>query len=170
MTFPLNLYSINSILPHLSLIVKISFYFTGVYISSGFSFLFFYPLKLVTGFANVTSFKLKNHDSLFDFKNTFKFIYGDHSLSHMTHLLSFLLFIHFFHIEYPLLIETSLLRTYVFFFYYYYLFLFTGVHMGSAATQFSSMISDYARFYVQWWFQRHPWNCVPVMISDSAAV
>jgi hypothetical protein len=38
-------------------------------------------------------------------------------LSHMTHLLSFLLFIHFFHIEYPLLIETSLLRSYVLFFF-----------------------------------------------------
>jgi len=97
MTFPLNLYSINSILPHLSLIYQNKFFFTGVYLSSGFSFLFFYPLKLVTGFANVTSFKLKNHDSLFYFKNTFKFVYGDHSLSHMTHLLPFLLFIHFFH-------------------------------------------------------------------------
>jgi len=42
--------------------------------------------------------------------------------------LSFLLFIHFFHTEYPLLIEMSLLRSYVFFFYYYYLFLFTGVY------------------------------------------
>ena len=55
MKFPLNLYSINSILPHLS---KKGF-LTVVYISSGFFFLFFYPLKLVTGFANVTSFKLK---------------------------------------------------------------------------------------------------------------
>ena len=33
----------------------------------------------------------------------------------MTHLLSFLLFIHFFHTEYPLLIEMSLLRSYVLF-------------------------------------------------------
>jgi len=50
----------------------------------------------------------------------------------MTHLLSFLLFIHFFHTEYPLLIEISLLRSYVlFFFYYYYLFLFTGVYKKS---------------------------------------
>jgi len=127
MTFPLNLYSINSILPHLSLICQNKFFFTGVYISSGFSFLFFYPLKLVTSFANVTSFKLKNHDSLFDFKNTFKFVYGHHSLSHMTHLLSFLLFIHFFHIEYPLLIETSLLRTYVFFFLLF-IFIYGGLH------------------------------------------
>ena len=120
MTFPLNLYSINSILPHLSLICQNKFFLTGVYISSGFSFLLFYPLKLVTGFTNVTSFKLKNHDSLFDFKNTFKFVYGDHSLSHMTHLLSFLLFIRFFHIEYPLIIDTSLLRTYMFFFIIYF--------------------------------------------------
>jgi hypothetical protein len=36
----------------------------------------------------------------------------------MTHLLSFLLFIHFFHTEYPLLIETSLLRSYVLFFFF----------------------------------------------------
>jgi len=92
MTFPLNLYSINSILPHLSLICQ-NTCFDRVYISSGFFFLFFYPLKLVIGFTNVISFKLKNHDSLFDFNNTFKFVYGDHSLSHMTHLLSFLLFI-----------------------------------------------------------------------------
>jgi len=129
MTFPLNLYSINSILPHLSLICQNKFFFSEVYISSGFSFLFFYPLKLVTGFANVTSFKLKSHDSLFYFKNTFKFVYGDHSLSHVTHLLSFLLFIHFFHTEYPLLIETSLLRTYVFFFIiiYFYLRGFTNL-------------------------------------------
>jgi hypothetical protein len=42
-------------------------------------------------------------------------------LSHMTYLLSFLLFIHFFPTEYLLLIETSLLRSYVLFFF---LFLF----------------------------------------------
>jgi len=61
MTFPLNLYSINSILPHLLLIYQNKFFWPGftyllVFV---FFFLFFYPLKLVTGFANVTSFKLK---------------------------------------------------------------------------------------------------------------
>ena len=84
MTFPLNLYSINSILPHLSLIFQNTCFDRGLHIFWVLFFLFFYPLKLVTGFANVTSFKLKNHDSLFDFNNTFKFIYGDHSLSHDT--------------------------------------------------------------------------------------
>jgi hypothetical protein len=118
MTFPFNLYSINSILPHLSLICQNTCFDRGLHIFWVF-FLFFYPLKLVTGFANVTSFKLKNHDSPFDFNNTFKFVYGDHSLSHMTHLLSFLLFIHFFHTEYPLLIQTSLLRSYVLFFFFF---------------------------------------------------
>lgn len=54
----------------------------------------------------------------------------------MTHLLSFLLFIHFFHTEYPLLIETSLLRSYVLFFYSFFLlllfllfiFIYGGLH------------------------------------------
>jgi hypothetical protein len=114
---------------------------TGVYISSGFFFLFFYPLKLVAGFANVISFKLKNHDSLFNFNNNFKFVYGDHSLSHMTHLLSFLLFIHFFHTEYPLLIETSLLRSYVLFFFFLllsllFIFIYGGLHNQSLALEF----------------------------------
>jgi len=40
----------------------------------------------------------------------------------MTHLLSFLLFIHFFHTEYPLLIKTSLLRTYVFFLLFIFIY------------------------------------------------
>jgi hypothetical protein len=57
MTFPLNLYSINSILPYLSLIYQNKFFDRGLHIFS--FFLFFYPLKLVTGFANVMSFKLK---------------------------------------------------------------------------------------------------------------
>ena len=58
MTFPLNLYSINSILPHLSLIFQNKFFFyQGLHIFS--FFLFFYLMNLVTGFANVTSFKLK---------------------------------------------------------------------------------------------------------------
>jgi hypothetical protein len=39
---------------------------------------------------------------------------------------------------------------------------------GSTATEFLSMISDYAVLYVRWRFQRHPWNRVPVMISRSA--
>ena len=38
-------------------------------------------------------------------------------LSHMTYLLSFLLFIHFFATEYLLLIKRSLLRSYVLFFF-----------------------------------------------------
>jgi hypothetical protein len=58
MTFPLNLYSLNSILPHLSLICQNKFFDQGLHIF-WFFFLFFYPLKLVIGFANVTSFKLK---------------------------------------------------------------------------------------------------------------
>lgn len=58
MTFPLNLYSINSILPHLSLICQNTCCDRGLHIFY-FFFLFFYPLKLITGFANVTSFKLK---------------------------------------------------------------------------------------------------------------
>jgi len=57
MTFPLNLYSINSILPYLSLICQNKFFDWGLHIFS--FFLFFYQMKLVTGFANVTSFKLK---------------------------------------------------------------------------------------------------------------
>ena len=60
MTFPLNLYLINSILPHLSLICQNKFFsYRGLHIFWFFFSLFFYPLKLVTGFANVTSFKLK---------------------------------------------------------------------------------------------------------------
>jgi hypothetical protein len=58
MTFPLNLYSLNSILTHLSLICQNKFFDQGLHIF-WFFFLFFYPLKLVIGFANVTSFKLK---------------------------------------------------------------------------------------------------------------
>jgi len=54
----------------------------------------------------------------YSFNDTFKFVYGDYSFSHMTHLLSFLLFILLFHTESPLLIETLLLRSYVFYFIY----------------------------------------------------
>ena len=126
MTFPFNLYSINSILPHLSLICQNTCFDRGLHIFWVF-FLFFYPLKLVTGFANVTSFKLKIIILFSTSTLPLKFFYRDHSLSHMTHLLSFLLFIHFFHTEYPLLIEMSLLRSYVLFFFiiYFYLRLFT---------------------------------------------
>jgi len=57
MKFPLYLYLLNSILPHLSLICQNKFFDRGLHIFS--FFLLFYPLKLVTGFVNVTSFKLK---------------------------------------------------------------------------------------------------------------
>jgi hypothetical protein len=62
-------------------------------------------------------------------------------LSHMTHLLSILLFIHFFHTEYPLLIETSLLRSYVLFFFLFiiiinfYLRGFTAAHPVTTPVQ-----------------------------------
>jgi hypothetical protein len=39
----------------------------------------------------------------------------------------------------------------------------------SAATEFSSMNFDSARFYVRWRFRRQPWNSVLVMISGSRA-
>ena len=42
----------------------------------------------------------------------------------MTHLLSFLLFIHFFHTEYPLLIEMSLLRSYVLLFFFFIIIIY----------------------------------------------
>jgi hypothetical protein len=51
----------------------------------------------------------------------------------MTHLLSFLLFIHFFHTEYPLLIEMSLLRSYVLFFLLLlllFIFIYGGLHLA----------------------------------------
>jgi hypothetical protein len=118
MTFPLNLYSLNSILPHLSLICQNKFFDQGLHIF-WFFFLFFYPLKLVIGFANVTSFKLKIM-TLFSTSTIPLNLFMKIILSHMTHLLSFLLFIHFFHTEYPLLVETPLLRSYVFYYYYYY--------------------------------------------------
>jgi hypothetical protein len=59
----------------------------------------------------------------------------------MTHLLSFLLFIHFFHTEYPLLIETSLLRSYVLFFFFLllsllFIFIYGGLHNQSLALEF----------------------------------
>jgi len=49
----------------------------------------------------------------------------------MTHLLSFLLFIHLFHTEYPLLIEMSLLRSYVLFLLLLlllFIFIYGGLH------------------------------------------
>ena len=96
MTSPLNLYSINTILPYLPLVCQNKFFDRGLHIFS--FFLFFYPLKLVIGFANVTSFKLKIMTLILTSTIHLNFSYGDHSLSHMTHLLSFLLFILFFFI------------------------------------------------------------------------
>jgi hypothetical protein len=56
----------------------------------------------------------------------------------MTHLLSFLLFIHFFHTEYPLLIETSLLRSYVFLLLLF-IFIYGGLHMHLGSVRLTFM-------------------------------
>ena len=75
-------------------------------------------MKLLTGFANVTSFKLKITTLILTSTiplNLFMEIIFSF-LSHMKHLLSFILFIHLFHTE-SSFIETSLLRSYVFFIY-----------------------------------------------------
>ena len=115
MTSPLNLYSINTILPYLPLVCQNKFFDRGLHIFS--FFLFFYPLKLVIGFANVTSFKLKIMTLILTSTIHLNFSYGDHSLSHMTHLLSFLLFILFFSYRISITHRESLLRSYFFFLY-----------------------------------------------------
>ena len=86
-------------------------------------FLFFYPLKLVASFTNVTSFKLKIITLILTSTKPLN-LFIEIILSYMTHLLSSLLFIHFFYTESPLLIETSLLQSY----FFCYLFLFMGVY------------------------------------------
>jgi hypothetical protein len=60
----------------------------------------------------------------------------------MTHLLSFLLFIYFFHIEYPLLIETSLLRSYVLFFFFLLLLLLSIFIYGGLHNVFGTSMED----------------------------
>ena len=70
----------------------------------------------------------------------------------MTHLLSFLLFIHFFHTEYPLLIETSLLRTHVFFLFFIFiiskniLLIFSLFYPSKHVTSFSVLINSKPKF------------------------
>jgi hypothetical protein len=86
-------------------------------------FLFFYPLKLVDSFTNVTSFKLKIITLILTSTIPLN-LFIEIILSYMTHLLSSLLFIHFFYTESPLLIETSLLQSY---FFLLFIFIYGGL-------------------------------------------
>ena len=55
-------------------------------------FLFFYPSKLITNFADVTNFESNIHYSLFNFINISKFIYRGHPLLHASYFLIFLIY------------------------------------------------------------------------------
>ena len=134
MTFPFNLYSINSILPHLSLICQNTCFDRGLHIFWVF-FLFFYPLKLVTGFANVTSFKLKIM-TLFSTSTISLNLFMEIILSLTWHIYchSYYLFISFIpNIHYSSkrhYFDPMCCFFFLSFYYYcsYYLFLFTGVY------------------------------------------
>ena len=74
-------------------------------------------MKLITSFTNVTSFKLKIMTLILNSTIPLN-LFMEIILSHMTHLLSFLLFIHLFHTKSPLLIESHYFDPMFFFFNY----------------------------------------------------
>jgi hypothetical protein len=132
-TFPLNLYSIKSILPHLSLICQNKCFDRGLHIF-WFFFLFFYPLKLVTGFANVTSFKLKIM-TLFSTSTISLNLFMEIILSLTWHIYchSYYLFIYFIpNIHYSSKCHYFDPMCCFYYYYYYYLFLFTGVYISGS--------------------------------------
>jgi len=131
-TFPLNLYSINSILPHLSLICQNTCFDRGLHIFWFFFFLFFYPLKLVTGFANVTSFKLKII-TLFSTSTISLNLFMEIilSLSHDTFIVILTIYSFLSYrisITHRNVITSILCVVFYYYYYYYYLFLFTGAY------------------------------------------
>jgi len=98
----------------------------------GFFFLFFYPLKLVTGFANVTSFKLKII-TLFSTSTISLNLFMEIilSLSHDTFIVILTIYSFLSYrisITHRNVITSILCVVFYYYYYYYYLFLFTGVY------------------------------------------